>query len=57
MEKLGRLESAWTATGVSQTLTYIKVKKPHYCRAVFIQQITALRKGHGEKVMHKEKAC
>lgn len=57
MEKLGKLESGQTATGVSQTLTYIKIKKPHHCSRVFIQQINALIKGHGEKVMHKEKAC
>lgn len=55
MEKLGKLESGQSATGVA--LAYNKVKKPHDCSTVFIQQINALIKGHGEKVMHKEKAC
>lgn len=41
----------------SFTNTYIKVKKTHHCSTVFIQQINAVMKGQGEKVMHKEKAC
>lgn len=46
MEKLGKLESGQTATGVSQTLTYIKIKTSvAQCSS---SSERALREGHAQ---------